>query len=70
MCRLWNLFAGIFGAAFASAGRRKDRGATIAEYALVLALVTVALVTVLGELGTVLQAKISAIIARLSGVNP
>lgn len=43
-----------------------EGGATVAEYALVLVLVTVAVITVLGELGDALNAKIRAIISSLS----
>lgn len=43
-----------------------ESGATVAEYALVLVLVTVAVIGVLGQLGTTLQAKIQGIIDKLA----
>jgi Flp pilus assembly pilin Flp len=42
-----------------------ERGSTVAEYALVLVLVTVAVIGVLGQLGTTLQSKIQGIIDKL-----
>ncbi len=49
---------------------RGEEGATVSEYALVLALVTVAVITVLGNLGSTLNAKIQAVIDKLGDVNP
>jgi Flp pilus assembly pilin Flp len=43
-----------------------EEGATVAEYALVLALVVISLVAVLSALGQTLQDKIYAIIDSLS----
>lgn len=48
---------------------RREEGATVAEYALVLALVTVALIGVLTTLGTTLEGKINDIISKLGGAN-
>lgn len=42
-------------------------GATTAEYALILALVVVALITTLGHLGDVLNEKLAEIITKLTG---
>ncbi|HHW19069.1 MAG TPA: Flp family type IVb pilin [Firmicutes bacterium] len=44
---------------------KDQKGATVAEYALLLALVVIALIGVLGELGTALQGKIRAIIDQI-----
>jgi Flp pilus assembly pilin Flp len=42
-----------------------ESGSTVAEYALVLVLVTVAVIGVLGQLGITLQSKIQGIIDKL-----
>ncbi|HAI20572.1 MAG TPA: Flp family type IVb pilin [Clostridiales bacterium UBA8153] len=42
-------------------------GATTAEYALILALVVVALITTLNSLGEVLNGKLAEIIQKLTG---
>jgi Flp pilus assembly pilin Flp len=47
-----------------------DRGVTTAEYALLLALVVVVLISSLTTLGATLQAKLQSIIDTLTGVNP
>jgi Flp pilus assembly pilin Flp len=47
-----------------------ERGATVAEYALVLVLVAVALIVVLGDLGEALELKIQSVIDRLTTANP
>ena len=44
-----------------------EAGATVAEYALVLVLVSVAVITVLSSLGSALQDKIAAIVTRIQG---
>ena len=44
-----------------------ETGATVAEYALVLVLISVAVITVLTDLGTALQDKIAAIVTRIQG---
>ncbi|HSW10542.1 MAG TPA: Flp family type IVb pilin [Bacillota bacterium] len=44
-----------------------EEGATITEYALLLALVVVVLIATLSELGTTLQARLQEIIDRLNG---
>ncbi len=49
---------------------RNDHGATVSEYALVLALVSVAVIVVLGNLGGALESKIQAVIDKLQDVNP
>lgn len=49
---------------------RNDHGATVSEYALVLALVSVAVIVVLGNLGGALESKIQAVIDKLQEVNP
>ncbi|MGE5578774.1 MAG: Flp family type IVb pilin [Bacillota bacterium] len=46
-----------------------DTGATVAEYALVLVLVTVAVIGVLGSLGDELRDKIQEIVTRLRNVE-
>jgi len=45
-----------------------EEGATITEYALLLALVVVVLIATLNQLGTTLQARLQEIIDRLSAV--
>lgn len=47
-----------------------DRGATVAEYALVLVIVAVALITVLTDLRAALEEKINGIISEIRGVSP
>ena len=48
-----------------------EQGATVSEYALVLALVTVAVITVLGNLGTALSDKIEGVTQAInSGTTP
>lgn len=47
-----------------------ETGATVAEYALVLVLVTVAVITVLSDLGTALKDKIEVIVSQLRGATP
>jgi Flp pilus assembly pilin Flp len=47
-----------------------ESGTTVAEYALVLVLVSVAVIGVLTTLGTTLKDKIMAIVTKLGGVNP
>jgi Flp pilus assembly pilin Flp len=47
-----------------------EAGATVAEYALVLVLVTVAVIGVLGELGGTLRTKILQIVNQLGGAAP
>lgn len=62
-------------AALAYAGRKLreaatgDSGATVAEYALVLVLVTLAVITVLRSLGEVLQDKITSIVQIITGTT-
>ncbi|HHY34249.1 MAG TPA: Flp family type IVb pilin [Firmicutes bacterium] len=46
-------------------GTRGQRGATVAEYALVLAIVVVGLILVLGQLGETLREKILDVVDRL-----
>jgi len=46
--------------------KRQD-GATVAEYALLLAIVVTALITVLGNLRVALEGKIQSIIDQISG---
>lgn len=46
-----------------------EQGATVAEYALVLVLVSLAAITVLTTLGDTPEAKITSIITRLQGVQ-
>lgn len=48
----------------------EERGATVAEYALVLVIVAVALITVLTDLRAALEEKINGIISEIRGVNP
>ena len=45
------------------------KGATTAEYALILALVVVILIGTLNSLGSVLDDKLRLIIAQLTGAN-
>ena len=45
---------------------KADRGSTVAEYALVLVLVSLAVIGVLSTLGTTLQGKIEGIIQKLT----
>ncbi|HHY44586.1 MAG TPA: Flp family type IVb pilin [Firmicutes bacterium] len=47
-----------------------EQGATVAEYALVLVIVAVALITVLTDLRAALEDKINGIICEIRGVNP
>ncbi|MGI6663688.1 MAG: Flp family type IVb pilin [Bacillota bacterium] len=47
-----------------------EQGATVAEYALVLVLVAVALIVVLGDLGEALELKIQSVIDKLTTANP
>ncbi|MDQ7793024.1 MAG: Flp family type IVb pilin [bacterium] len=47
-----------------------EEGAAVTEYALLLALVVLLLITTLTSLGTELQKKLSEIITRLSGISP
>lgn len=50
---------------------RNDKGATVSEYALVLALVTVAVIGVLSSLGTTLSDKINEVKTAIeTGVTP
>lgn len=51
-----NWFRGLF---------RDEEGATIAEYAILLAVVVVALITILGELTHALRGKLSQIINEI-----
>ncbi|MCL4368041.1 MAG: Flp family type IVb pilin [Actinobacteria bacterium] len=48
----------------------RERGATTTEYALVLALVVVVLITTLQSLGSVLNSKLNTIISSISGAGP
>lgn len=48
-----------------STGQRAESGATVAEYALVLAIVVVGLILVLSELGEALREKISAVVDQI-----
>ncbi len=50
--------------------RLDSRGVTTAEYALLLALVVVVLISSLSALGATLQDKLQGIIDTLTGVNP
>lgn len=54
----------IFGAL---SGFREERGATTAEYALLLALVVITLIGTLTTLGSALNAKLQSIINNLNG---
>jgi len=45
---------------------KADRGSTVAEYALVLVLVSLAVIGVLSTLGATLQGKIEGIIQKLT----
>jgi len=47
-----------------------EQGATVAEYALVLVIVAVALITVLTDLRAALEEKINGIISEIRGVSP
>jgi Flp pilus assembly pilin Flp len=47
-----------------------ERGVTTAEYALLLALVVIVLISSLSALGATLQDKLQSIIDVLTGVNP
>ncbi len=47
----------------------EERGATVAEYALVLVLVTVAVIGVLGQLGDTLRDKILDIVEELERLS-
>ena len=47
-----------------------ETGATVAEYALVLVLVSVAVIGVLGQLGGTLRTKILDIMTQLGGATP
>ncbi len=47
-----------------------EKGVTTAEYALLLALVVVVLISSLTSLGATLQAKLQGIIDTLTGVTP
>ncbi|MEW6031262.1 MAG: Flp family type IVb pilin [Bacillota bacterium] len=47
-----------------------ERGVTTAEYALLLALVVVVLISSLSALGATLQDRLQSIIDRLTGVGP
>lgn len=49
---------------------RDESGATVAEYALVLVLVSIAVIGVLGELGGTLRTKILDIMEQLGGATP
>lgn len=51
-------------------GVTEEDGATVAEYALVLVLVTLAVITVLGSLGEALQDKIGSIVETITGTTP
>ena len=46
-------------------GQSDEQGATVAEYALILVLIAVALITVLGELGRALEDRIRNVIEEL-----
>lgn len=52
------------------AGPLGDRGVTTAEYALLLALVVVVLISSLTTLGATLKDKLQGIIDTLTGVGP
>lgn len=65
ICLLWETALTRFKKVFSD-----DRGATVAEYALVLVLVAVALIMVLGELGATLELKIESVIDKLNDANP
>ncbi len=60
ICLLWETALTRFKKVFSD-----DRGATVAEYALVLVLVAVALIGVLTTLGGALQERIQHVIDRL-----
>ncbi|HHV78973.1 MAG TPA: Flp family type IVb pilin [Firmicutes bacterium] len=49
--------------------RRDQTGATTAEYALILALVVIVLISTLTELGNVLKAKLIDIINQISSAS-
>ncbi len=49
---------------------RKDRGATAVEYGLLIGLIAVALITVIGLLGTDIAEMFGRMGARLDGVTP
>lgn len=49
---------------------RGERGVTTAEYALLLALVVIVLISSLTSLGATLQDKLQSIIDTLTGVGP
>jgi len=49
---------------------RDRRGVTTAEYALLLALVVIVLISSLSALGATLQDKLQSIIDTLTGVSP
>lgn len=51
-------------------GLLDQRGVTTAEYALLLALVVIVLISSLTSLGATLQERLQAIIDTLTGVNP
>ncbi|MCL6581852.1 MAG: Flp family type IVb pilin [Firmicutes bacterium] len=51
-------------------GPRGVRGVTTAEYALLLALVVIVLISSLTSLGATLQDKLQSIIDTLTGVGP
>lgn len=65
ICLLWETALTRFKKVFSD-----DRGATVAEYALVLVIVAVALITVLTDLRAALEDKINGIICEIRGVNP
>ncbi|MGE5559812.1 MAG: Flp family type IVb pilin [Chloroflexota bacterium] len=48
---------------------RRERGAATTEYALLLALVVVFLISTLGQLGQALKNKLLDIIGQITGVN-
>lgn len=47
-----------------------EKGAAVTEYALLLALVVLLLITTLSQLGTILQGKLMEIINRLGEIRP
>jgi pilus assembly protein Flp/PilA len=49
---------------------KDDSGATAIEYGLIAALVSVAIITVLGTLGTNLNSTFSAVASNLAGAAP
>ena len=53
----------------AAAAYRGERGATTAEYALILALIAIVLIAALTELGATLRDKLEQIIAAINGVE-